>query len=167
MAAPLCEACPLAVFCRIHKEKPGEEGSLPVIPALKEKKTEHLTVFLIRSGALTAVRKRPAKGLLAGLYEFPNTEGHLSEKEAKTFVRSLGLSPLRIKRLEEAVHIFTHKEWHMTGYEVRVDEPAAKDETTKNNLRKDRYVFADKKEVLTAYPIPSAFRVYNEYFRHL
>ncbi len=164
-AQPLCEKCPWQKECAAHQK--GEETDYPVMPIKRARRIENKTVFILLTAKEALLHKRPERGLLAGLYEFPNTEGHLSEKEAKDFVRTLGLSPLRIKRLEEAVHIFTHKEWHMTGYEVRVDEPAAKDETTKNNLRKDRYVFANKKEVLTTYPIPSAFRVYNEYFRHL
>ena len=30
--------------------------------------------------------------------------------------------PVRIQELPEAKHIFSHIEWHMTGYEVTVDE---------------------------------------------
>ena len=32
----------------------------------------------------------------------------------------------RIRRLPPAKHVFTHKEWHMSGYLVRVDELATK-----------------------------------------
>ena len=149
--APLCEACPLAVFCRIHKEKPGEEGSLPVIPALKEKKTEHLTVFLIRSGALTAVRKRPAKGLLAGLYEFPNAAGELGTKEAVRWLRDNSIEALRIRRICDAEHNFTHKKWKMTGYEVMTDPFGDK---------KIPFIMADWDEIREKYCIPSAFGSY-------
>lgn len=149
--APLCEACPLAVFCRIHKEKPGEEGSLPVIPALKEKKTEHLTVFLIRSGALTAVRKRPARGLLAGLYEFPNAAGELGTNEALRWLGDNSIEALRIRRICDAEHIFTHKKWKMTGYEVMTDPFCD---------WKIPFIMADRDEIREKYCIPSAFGSY-------
>ena len=41
------------------------------------------TVFIIKDGEKLALHKRPAKGLLAGLYELPNTEGYLKENEIR------------------------------------------------------------------------------------
>ena len=69
-----------------------------------------------------AIRKRPDTGLLAGLYEFPNVEGHLKQKEVIEYAKSLGLTPVRVKKLPDAKHIFSHVEWQMKGYEVIVDE---------------------------------------------
>ena len=60
--------------------------------------------------------------LLAGLYEFPNEPGHMTMKEVTEYSKSIGLMPIRVKKLETAKHIFSHIEWHMTGYEVMVDE---------------------------------------------
>ena len=45
-----------------------------------------------------------------------------SEDETLEVVKSYGLSPLFIQRLEDSKHIFTHKEWHMRGYAIRVEE---------------------------------------------
>lgn len=119
---PLCGQCPLNICCHAFGHETIQ--TYPMTAPKKQRTVEGRTVFLIHDDMKIAIRKRPARGLLAGLYEFPNTEGHLLEKEALRYVQSLGFSPLRIKRLPEAKHIFTHKEWHMIGYEILADELA-------------------------------------------
>ncbi len=146
--APRCDICPVSVFCRIHRERAGAEMTLPLIPAGKEKKTEHLTVFLIRSGDRTAVRKRPSRGLLAGLYEFPNAGGELDAEEAVRWLKDHGVEPIRLRRICDAEHIFTHKKWVMRGYEVMTD--AFSEE-------KISFIMADPEEIVNKYCIPSAF----------
>ena len=65
-------------------------------------------------------------GLLAGLWEFPNVEGTLDETAAGAAVEAMGLSVIDWQSRLTAKHIFTHVEWHMTGYAltVRGDGPA-------------------------------------------
>ncbi|HAB95021.1 MAG TPA: A/G-specific adenine glycosylase [Lachnospiraceae bacterium] len=148
---PLCGSCPLAGLCRAHTERSGREAQYPVMPDKKEKKTEHLTVFVIRSGEKTAVRKRPGRGLLAGLYEFPNEKGILSAEEAAGWLREHSVEPLRITKLCDAEHVFTHKIWKMTGYEVQAD-----------SFYEDRipFIMADEEEIREKYCVPSAFSAY-------
>lgn len=98
--------------------------------------------------------KRANKGLLAGLYEFPNVEGHLKEEEVITYLKKMGLSPIRLKKLEDSRHIFSHIEWHMTGYAVQIDET----EQEYQNM-----LFVDVKETEEQYPIPAAFSRYTGY----
>ncbi|MBQ8052967.1 MAG: A/G-specific adenine glycosylase [Lachnospiraceae bacterium] len=153
-SAPACGQCPVADFCRIHKECPGKETSLPFIPAPKEKKTELLTVFMIRSGDRTAVRKRPARGLLAGLYEFPNAAGHLDDKEAVAWLRKNHVEPVRIKKIVDAEHVFSHKKWIMQGYEV-ITDPFAEQSIP--------FIMAGEEEIVSLYCIPSAFSAYSDW----
>ena len=153
---PDCEHCPLAGFCRIHSERPGREGELPFIPAAKEKKTERLTVFLIRNGEKTAVKKRPSRGLLAGLYEFPNAAGELSDSEAVAWLRENNVEPVRIRRICDAEHIFTHKRWIMHGYEVITDS---------FEERPIPFIMADLTEITHKYCIPSAFGSYLNWLK--
>ena len=127
---------------------------LPVKSKAKPRRIEEKTVFVIRDGERVLLHKRPAKGLLAGMYEFPNTKGHLTEEEALCWVKGQKLSPIRIQKLEEAKHIFSHVEWHMTGYVVRVDELAE---------NKGGMLFVEVKDSEERYPIPSAFRAYTKY----
>ena len=100
------------------------------------------------------LQKRPSKGLLAGMYEFPNTSGRLTEEEALIWAKKQNLSPIRIQKLEPAKHIFSHVEWHMTGYVIRVDELSEE----KGNL-----LFVEAMETEERYPIPAAFGAYTKY----
>ena len=153
-SAACCGKCPAADFCRTHKERPGREAELPFIPAAAEKKIELLTVFIIRNGEKTAVRKRSSKGLLAGLYEFPNAAGALDDKEAAAWLRKNHVEPLRIRRICDADHIFTHKKWIMRGYEVLTDSLAESPIP---------FIMADREEITGKYCIPSAFSGYLEW----
>ena len=68
--APLCERCPAAAFCRAFQE--GRTGELPVKAAKKARRLEARTVYLFFYENHVALRRRPDKGLLAGLWEYPN-----------------------------------------------------------------------------------------------
>ena len=150
---PHCEACPLAELCAAHQS--GRELELPVVEKNRSRRIEERTVFVIRDGDRTGVRRRPEKGLLAGLYEFPNVKGHLSEEEAVRRIAAYGFAVLQIRRLADARHVFSHIEWHMAGYEVKVASPA----------RRGNVIFQNDRTLLTKYAIPEAFAVYKAYLR--
>lgn len=81
---------------------------------------EEKTVFLLIRDGKIALRKRPKTGLLAGLWEFPNVEGALDESAAGGAVEAMGLTSIDWRSRLTAKHIFTHVEWHMTGYALTV-----------------------------------------------
>lgn len=148
--APKCEQCPVAEYCRARQH--GTAMNLPVKKKSKERRMEQKTVLVLRDGERVAIRKRPSKGLLAGLYELPNLEGYCSEEEVLSWVKEQELTPMRILPLAEAKHIFSHVEWDMKGYLVRV---AALEQTADS-----RMIFADISQVEREYPIPAAFQAY-------
>ena len=152
--APHCEACPLEKLCKAHAK--GEELSYPKKEPKRSRTEEKKTVLLIRDDAKIAITKRPAKGLLAGMYEFPCLAGYVSSKEVIRHLGENGYKVLRIQPLEDAKHIFTHKEWLMKGFLVRVDE------LDKGQLGVDakHWFFIDPEEVKEKYPIPSAYEQY-------
>ena len=150
---PKCEACPVRHICRAHAE--GRELDYPVKTKAKARRIEVRTVFLFRDAGKTVIRKRPAKGLLAGLYEFPNREGRLTKKGVIEYSKELGLAPVRVRKLGEAKHIFSHVEWHMTGYEILVDELERELHPQDESL-----VFADIRELQEKYAVPSAFEAF-------
>ena len=117
-SAPACGECPLRQYCRAAEA--DKAAQLPVMPAKKARAIEKHTILVIRDDDRILLRRRPGRGLLAGLYEFPNESGWLSEEEAVSKAREYGCDPLRIRILPDARHIFTHKEWHMHGYEIRI-----------------------------------------------
>lgn len=152
--APKCDVCPWNELCRARVE--GRTGELPQKTKKKPRSIEKKTILVIQDAECVALRKRPGKGLLAGMYEFPSMEGHCGEERVLAYLRELGLSPLRIRELPPAKHVFTHKEWHMTGFLVRVDELAVKGD--KQKLQ--GFIFVDPGQTRTNYPIPSAFAAY-------
>ena len=152
---PRCEVCPLADCCVAYRE--GRVNEIPVRSPKKPRRIEEKTVFLIRDGDRTALCKRPNKGLLSGLYELPNVEGHLCESEALERLRSLGFEPLRIQRLESAKHIFTHIEWHMIAYDVLITP-----EFDGSHGRSGMLLIPNG-ELHQSYAIPSAFGAYVKY----
>jgi A/G-specific adenine glycosylase len=149
---PQCHACPWAAFCETHKHNLWQQ--LPVKAKAKARRIEERTVLIIRDGDKIVLHKRPKKGLLAGLYEFPNLEGYLSKQQALKFVQNLNLHPMRIQKLEDAKHIFSHVEWHMKGYMIQVDS------LTSNEAD---LLFVEVDESEKKYPIPAAFGAYTKY----
>lgn len=156
---PHCDDCPWKSFCRARAE--GTTELLPVKKKAKARRVEERTVFLIRDGGKVAIRKRPSKGLLAGLYEFPNHTGHFTEKETLDYVRDMGYSPIRIRRLSDSVHIFSHVEWRMIAYYLLVEEEAFATEEQKKCAAKEKLIFVDAKEQEEKYAVPSAFGAYK------
>ena len=154
-ARPRCEECPLADCCRAHRD--NSEMRYPVRGARKERKIENRTVLLIRDGKHVVLRKRPAKGLLAGLYEFPNVEGAADREQALAAVKEAGFVPLQIRPLEPAKHVFTHVEWHMTAYEIRIAEP--------ENMPEKEWFLAETGRIERDFPVPSAFSAYAGYLQ--
>ena len=148
-----CQECPLAFCCQAKAKGLTEE--LPKKKAKKERRIEERTVLILREGERGAIRKRPPKGLLAGLYELPNLDGVLGEEEVLAQVRGWGLSPLRILPLAGAKHIFSHVEWRMTGYAVSLEET--------EDMEHDGLFFIEPKETEERYPIPAAFAAYAGY----
>lgn len=150
---PKCTECPVAHLCEARKQ--GMIAEIPVKSKGKARKMEDKTVLIFKDGEKLAIQKRPSKGLLAGLYEFPNQEGHLTMEEVTAYSKKIGLMPVRIKKLEDAKHIFSHIEWHMSGYEIIVDELEKTNEKA--------FLFIHPEEIEKKYSIPSAFEAYTRY----
>ncbi len=154
---PKCDECPWKNVCRAKKLSIVSE--LPVKNKPQKRRVEKKTLILLSSTNGIALRKRPAKGLLAGMYEIPAMEGYVDETEVLEYVKAIGYHPLYIKQLEEHIHIFSHIEWHMKAYMIRVDE-------IEDNIKKDAqndFFFVAPEEIKERYPLPSAFAPYRKY----
>lgn len=155
--APHCVECPLQEICLAHEN--GMEEEFPKKAGKKPRTIEQKTVLIIQDADKAAIRQRPEKGLLAGMYEFPMLEGSKTAEEVLEYLSANGLSPLRIQPLTDSKHIFTHKEWHMKGYQVRVDELRTNEPTEETG----NWLFIEPGETQKQYPIPSAFAAYVPY----
>lgn len=153
---PKCEGCPLRAHCQVGLE--GGHEHIPVRAAKKARKIQKRTLLLLLSegedGPRFALRKRPERGLLAGLWEFPSVEGHLADTEAFALAKKLGFDPMGAVASVSATHTFTHLEWHMESYLVPI----------KDTLPKG-YTLVTPAEMETVFPIASAFRAFKDFVK--
>lgn len=138
--APLCGQCPTAAFCRAFQE--GRTDQLPVKKTKKPRRIEPRNVYLLFYQGQVALRRRPAKGLLAGLWEFPHT------LEGENGLAQWGLEGIALERTGTARHIFSHIEWHMTGWTARMENPDLP----------EGWVWADAAALEKEYALPNAFQ---------
>ena len=109
-----------------------------------------MTVFILSCQGKFALQKRPGKGLLASLWQFPNVTGHLEPEEALARLTEMELRPRQLKRQLERSHIFTHIRWDMRGYFVEVAEPGGE------------FVWMTAETVGKEAAMPTAFRQFWE-----
>ncbi len=150
---PKCEQCPISSSCKAKIDNRIDE--LPVKSKAKARKIEERTILVLKDADNIAIRKRPKKGLLAGLYELPSIEGHLARGEVIDHCKKIGLMPIKVDRMDDSKHIFSHVEWKMIGYEIRVDEL--------EKACEEDMIFIEPAEIQQKYPIPTAFESYMKY----
>ena len=145
--APDCGVCPLKGLC------PSVDGLWRELPFKSEKKprrSEEHTVFLLRCGEETALRRRADSGLLAGLWEFPNVPGHLSAQEAIAQAERWGVRPRALELVLRRTHVFTHVEWDMQCCLLRC------------GATPDCFAWADRAAMERDYALPTAFRMFRD-----
>ncbi len=163
---PLCHQCPLKEGCQA--EKTGNPTAYPYRPKPQKRRIEKKTVLVIHFAQGVLLRKRPPKGLLAGLYEFPHLEGHVSRKEALETVESYGFTPLRIQALPPSKHLFSHIEWQLEGYEIFTDAWTEFSATAPRvpgdaGAPANQLFLADANALVSTWSIPSAFGAYRDH----
>lgn len=140
--APLCEGCPLRMLCRAHQE--GDPLRYPTKGEKKPRPVEERQVWLLWQGDKLLLHRRPKKGLLAGIWELPNS---LLEEDFP-----LKLSLGQGHALPRSKHVFTHLEWHMRGWEAPV---------LKAPPLPEDWCWATVEELRSQIALPSAFRAYS------
>jgi len=143
--APSCAKCPASGFCTAYLT--GRTDKLPVKTPKKARKTEERTVFLIFHGKKAALRRRPEKGLLAGLWEYPSEPAGPPEQALKEW----GITALALEYGGTGKHVFTHIEWHMNAVVVNAADHALP----------DGWVWADGAGLRSRYALPNAFRPFE------
>lgn len=149
-ASPRCEDCPLSSLCEGYRQ--GVMMELPVKAAKKPPKVEEKTVAVLLCDGKTALRRRPDSGLLAGLWELPNWEGHLSSQALSDALSACGVAENGIRALPSARHIFTHRIWEMRGYAVM----------TASGFLPEGWVWASLSELRDVYALPGAFSAFGK-----
>lgn len=141
--APDCEHCPAAEFCTARRE--GLTGEIPVKAPKKPRKVESREVFLIFHKGKVALRRRPEKGLLRRMWEYPNQLSTNADTDVDSF------APVLVEEGPTGKHIFTHIEWHMTSKLWTVDSDALP----------EGWVWADLEELRRVYAVPGAFDAFK------
>ena len=145
---PHCGECPLADLCRGYAA--GRADQLPVKPAPKAKGKVPVTVALIESEQGLLLQRRPARGLLAGLWQPAAWEKALTRDELTAALAGIGVQAALDEPLPPAKHVFTHKIWELGGW--RGTAPAC--------ALPEGYVWAAPEDLAEVYPVPNAFGAY-------
>ena len=114
-----------------------------------------VTVALVESPAGFLLQQRPAKGLLAGLWQPVLWEGEaLAAGEVLARLRAMGLDTgcAAPDVLPAAKHIFSHIEWHMRGILLHLPAQSAP----------AGCVWASREALQAEYTLPGAFKSYKK-----
>lgn len=137
--SPRCEHCPVRNLCEAYRQEKPE--AYPYKSAKKARRVEEIAVFLLYRDGKYAIRKRKSEGLLANMWEFPNCP-----------LQNLSPLPPSARPIGTAAHIFTHVEWHMTGYAVELDD---------NTALPSDFIWKTPDEIKNQYALPTAFRKWS------
>ena len=100
--------------------------------------------LLLRCGGRCAIRRRPDRGLLAGLWEFPGLES----RETAESLRALFPEALAVTPMGPARHVFTHVEWHMEGFLIELPRET------------EGFVWEPPEAIRARYSFPTALKAY-------
>lgn len=143
---PDCKACPCFDFCK-GKYRASE---LPVRLPKRVRKDEERTVFIAECDGRFALTRRPDKGLLAGLWQFPDVPEKLTGQAAADRAGELGFAVKDILREVEKSHIFTHINWKMRGIYLEC------------SCRAEGYEWLTADEIRARAALPTAYRQFLE-----
>lgn len=142
---PLCESCPLQKHCTAFRENLTAE--LPVrIKQLKRRKEERSVFLMTDPQGRIAIEKRPARGLLSGMYQLPNIKGFFTDEQLRELLNDWQTEVTSLCFIKDAKHVFTHIDWYMKGYRVSITQPT------------DRFLWVSPEELSRTYALPTAFK---------
>jgi len=148
---PRCSLCPLREDCAAHRL--GCAQQLPVRIKKTARRVELRQIALVRierQPPAVLLHKREPNGLLADLWELPNT---LSGDPLESVPWELRGGCVKLADLPMGKHLFSHIEWRMQGALYALDGV---------DSLPDGYAVADWSMLQTAFPLPSAFRTYTD-----
>ncbi len=129
---PLCILCPLTKYCRAYKE-----GKQEIIPQTKKKTIKDIqaVIAIIKKGNHYFIQKRPSKGLLADLWEFPGGKVDRRESKKKALTRELneelGVRLKSSKHLFDVKHFYTQFRVNLSVFACSLDNGPKIDATHK------------------------------------
>jgi A/G-specific adenine glycosylase len=144
---PLCLFCPLPEFCEAFKT--GEQEIIPTPKKRIYNKIE-AAVGIIQEQGKYLIQKRPSKGLLADLWEFPGGKRKAGETLEQTLSREikeeLATEIAEVKLLTRVRHSYTQFQVTLSAYECSLKN--------KPRLKKGQHEWVTIK-ALRHFPFPS------------
>ena len=150
---PDCRNCPCRDYCLGCRN--GTCADLPVKLPKKQRRLEEMTVLILQCEGKIALQKRPNKGLLAGLWQFPNMPG---KRDVSSLISELEENGLKVRRIIAQVerdHVFTHVKWDMRGIYMEVAEEA------------QGLIWLTPEEIELQAALPTAFRQFFREVHHV
>jgi len=121
---PQCLACPVREFCRAARE--GTQEIIPRPRKLRLEKIEAVVAVMEKDGRIL-IQKRPAGGLLAGLWEFPGGKVEPGESLTAALRREvreeLGVEIADIRRLTTVQHAYTRFQVTLHAFTCKIRDP--------------------------------------------
>jgi A/G-specific adenine glycosylase len=117
--SPKCEHCPVASHCRAKDM--GIQEELPVKGKSKPPKEVGLSVAFLYHEGKFFIRQRPKKGLLAGLWELPSTEGSV-DMLVLYLQQEYGIQAIGYEHQLNHQHTFSHLQWNMEVYSFHLNQ---------------------------------------------
>ncbi|MBT3767172.1 MAG: A/G-specific adenine glycosylase [Rhodospirillaceae bacterium] len=121
--SPRCATCPVSVVCDGYKLDNAEQ--FPKKAPKKPKPTRRGIVFwAVRDDDAVLIRRRPEKGLLGGMMEFPSTDWNEATWTDEAALKYVPVEALSWQRLPGTVrHTFTHFHLELVVLAGKIDEP--------------------------------------------
>jgi A/G-specific adenine glycosylase len=127
--SPLCSACPVTSLCQAREL--GLQGERPVMTEKKPIPHYIVAAAVLHQQNNVLIQRRPSKGLLGGLWEFPG--GKLEEGETplqaieREIHEELGVSIEVGEKLGQYRHAYTHFRVTLSAYHAQITggEPLA------------------------------------------
>ena len=165
-----CPSCPLQKLCLAWAENCTAE--YPHKAPKKPRRIENRTILILEKAGKLAIHKRPDTGLLSGLWELPGLENWPPPKDILSALKLRNEDILSMESLPPAVHVFSHLEWHMHGWRIRLRTEHDASSVAGKEVLENYFpglLWLTPREIVTIYSIPSAFNYYiskmqQEYF---
>lgn len=117
---PKCLLCPVREYCTAFFE--GMQEELPIKTINKKAKLHKMKAMVIKSDTgKVLLEKRPAKGLLANMWQFPMVELPTANHSVEEVImRDYQVNVTKGKEIIAFKHIFSHLIWEMESFEGKL-----------------------------------------------
>ncbi|MBD8071212.1 A/G-specific adenine glycosylase [Bacillus sp. PS06] len=133
--SPSCLLCPVREHCKAFEE--GVQAELPVKSKKKAPKPlSMVAAVLVDENEKLLVHKRPNKGLLANLWEFPNVESQPDYQSPKETLKQFLEKEYEVDvdlggAFTTIQHVFSHIVWNITVYKGTIKTEVSEREDLK------------------------------------